>query len=256
MARFEINRVICNGCGFCIGSCSRHAIELKGDVYVISPTLCRNCGDCMQSCPVGAISIVGTGVTPSDKEMLERLQKENRMLHERLRVISLSTRAMLENIPLAVLIADNLGRISIINKAFIDFLDYETREGSLLTGSGIDRLFGEDVVSHFNEVIHTGEPFNDLYVCFDTICFHGSIVPLVKGEMAMIMLRNLHDNTALKEEITTRIESVIDQSMAMIQKIGYLLGEEASKSTKTLNSIIRYIDGIESPEESEKRGNN
>lgn len=39
-----------------------------------------------------------------------------------------------------------------------------------------------------------------------------------------------------------RIENVIDQNMAMVQKIGYLLGEEMSQSTEKLNSLIRHIE--------------
>lgn len=201
----------------------------------INKSLCDGCGECVKSCPKGALSLVGISAA-------ERLLQENRALSEQLRLWTQTARAVLENLPLAVLVADKNGRISIINRPFVECLDYETRESGTLTGTEIEQLFDDGVVTRFYDTLHTGRPYNDLVIASGTGRRYGSVTPLVGGDSAMITLRDPYSGTALREDIIMRIESVIDQNMAMVQKIGYLLGEEMSQSTEKLNSIIRYME--------------
>ncbi|MDE6483534.1 MAG: 4Fe-4S binding protein [Rikenellaceae bacterium] len=200
----------------------------------INKSLCDGCGACVESCRKRALSL-------TDTPAAERLLQENRALSEQLRIWTQTARAVLENLPLAVLVADKEGRISVINRPFIDCLDYETQESGPLTGSRIEQIFDDEVVTRFYDTLHTGKPFDDLIVTSGTGRRHGSVIPLVGGDSAMITLREPYGG-ALRDDIALRIESVIDQNMAMVQKIGYLLGEEMSQSTEKLNSIIRQIE--------------
>ncbi len=42
-----------------------------------------------------------------------------------------------------------------------------------------------------------------------------------------------------KEEVIKRITEAVDINLAMVQKIGFLLGEGASETEQMLNSIIK-----------------
>jgi len=41
-----------------------------------------------------------------------------------------------------------------------------------------------------------------------------------------------------KEQVMRRVTEVIDENLRMVQEIGFLLGEGASKTERMLNSII------------------
>lgn len=65
LARYEIDKTICIGCGNCARNCPVHAIVKTDEhaknpklfIYRINPTECIRCGSCEPKCPVKAISI-------------------------------------------------------------------------------------------------------------------------------------------------------------------------------------------------------
>ena len=52
------------------------------------------------------------------------------------------------------------------------------------------------------------------------------------------VVRDLHVPVVQREEVIHRVNEVIDKNLAMIQKIGFLLGEGATETERMLNSII------------------
>jgi hypothetical protein len=45
-----------------------------------------------------------------------------------------------------------------------------------------------------------------------------------------------------KAEVIKRVSEVIDKNLAMVQQIGFLLGEGASDIEKMLNSVISFYE--------------
>jgi NADPH-dependent glutamate synthase beta subunit-like oxidoreductase len=61
IAKIEVNRDLCSGCGVCVLLCSYDAIKLEksGDVSaaVIDDRRCKRCGVCVAACPSAAINL-------------------------------------------------------------------------------------------------------------------------------------------------------------------------------------------------------
>jgi NAD-dependent dihydropyrimidine dehydrogenase PreA subunit len=52
---YQVDPVICNGCGGCIYWCETGALYMEGGKAVIDPELCNGCGICADHCPRNAI---------------------------------------------------------------------------------------------------------------------------------------------------------------------------------------------------------
>ncbi len=52
---YQVDPVICNGCGACIHWCDEGALSMSGGNAVIDPELCNGCGICADHCPRDAI---------------------------------------------------------------------------------------------------------------------------------------------------------------------------------------------------------
>ena len=52
---FQVDPVLCNGCGACIHWCKEGALYMSGGDAVIDPELCNGCGICAGYCPRDAI---------------------------------------------------------------------------------------------------------------------------------------------------------------------------------------------------------
>lgn len=255
MRLFFIDKTKCDGCSVCLKACGNAALALKDRRVVIDYKKCNNCGDCFKICPKNCIKFDFQHITNEENSAqrrekalalsLEKVRAENKLLAEQQRLMFSQMRTIVERMPLAILVADSKGQVVVANESFIKLLDYETRQVAenvpTLAGAHISSIFYADVTALVFDSLHTGTDFMDIVIKLSNHSLNASIFSVSKSDMVMVMLRNIYDNSILKEEVTSRIESVIDQNMAMIQKIGFLMGEETSKTTKTLNSIIKDI---------------
>lgn len=51
-----INKGLCKGCGKCINTCPKGAINLVNNIAVIDYSKCKKCRLCVRECPMNAIS--------------------------------------------------------------------------------------------------------------------------------------------------------------------------------------------------------
>ena len=58
MAKANIDKSVCVGCGACVGMCPVSAISLDANnKAVVDESKCIECGACVGGCPVSAIKI-------------------------------------------------------------------------------------------------------------------------------------------------------------------------------------------------------
>ena len=75
-------------------------------------------------------------------------------------------------------------------------------------------------------------------VPYNNSIFHVSVFTIKENEVVGGILRDLTEPEVRKDEITRRARQVIRENLETVQQIAFLLGESASKTEKTLNSII------------------
>jgi len=66
-----------------------------------------------------------------------------------------------------------------------------------------------------------------------------SIFSIHKNKIVGAVLRDLYAPEIRDEEVINRLNEVIDKNLQMVQKIGFLLGEEAAATEQMLHSIIQ-----------------
>jgi len=66
-----------------------------------------------------------------------------------------------------------------------------------------------------------------------------TVFPIKSRRVAGAIVRDMFLPEVQQEEVINRMTEVIDENLSMVQQIGFLLGEGASKTEKMLNSIIQ-----------------
>jgi heterodisulfide reductase subunit A len=74
IAKIEVNRELCSGCGVCVLLCSYDAIKLDKSrdvaVAVIDDRRCKRCGVCVAACPSASIDLENC----VDKEIMAEIE--------------------------------------------------------------------------------------------------------------------------------------------------------------------------------------
>jgi hypothetical protein len=67
---------------------------------------------------------------------------------------------------------------------------------------------------------------------------HVSVVSIQKSRIVCGIIRDLQSVDVRDDELIKRTRKVIRENLATVQKVAYLLGENASRNEAMLNSII------------------
>lgn len=147
---------------------------------------------------------------------------------------------LVEKMPSGVVIVDESLRIIECNFNFARLagqdaeLIYEAQPG--LTGAWLEKIIP---FSHrFKQVLETGEDFLEKSINCRGSIFHCSIFSIEKHHVVGGIIQDITRPSVKKEEIINKARKVIQESLTTVQKIAYLLGENASETEITLNSII------------------
>lgn len=253
---FTVNDELCANCNSCERVCPVNAIEHSGKCSVIDYSKCIACGVCFKVCPHGAIEIdipadeinqlFSEREKYHDNELVvNSLAEENRVLKENLFKTTDRFKNIINILPYGILVIDHDKKISYSNNVFVSLLDHKSRliaeELPSLVGVDVSSVLPEDISSLLISSLYSGENTLNQNVELGKNKLVFSAYSIKKSHFVVAIFRDLYNDQIIKEEITSRIQEVIDKNMAMIQNIGFLMGEETSKTTKTLNSIITSL---------------
>jgi len=146
---------------------------------------------------------------------------------------------LLKKIPYGVVIVDENLKIIDSNTKFTDILGGEVKALYELNNTLEKADLRKMVFFHkmFTSVLQTGEEMIEHTIHANGMSLHVSVVTIQPGKIVCGIIQNMHEPEVRNEMIKNSVKEVIHQNMAVVQKIAYLLGENASYTESMLNFI-------------------
>lgn len=173
------------------------------------------------------------------KAQLKQLSDEYSLVNDKLE----TSREIMNQIPSGVVIVDEKLKVTSSNRSFVELLGDEIREIDEiipgLRGADLKTLVPVQFYKLFQNVLTTGENIISRDVQMEGALLNVSVFSIKKNKVVGGIVRDMFSPEVRNEQIIQRITEVIDQNLGMVQQIGFLLGEGASKTEAMLNSIIQ-----------------
>lgn len=145
--------------------------------------------------------------------------------------------ALIQKMPSAVVIVDQELKVIETNDSFLKLVVRDGQaEPPAIEGAALSSLV--PFHSLFASVLRTGEDIVDRDLRFRDTILHISIFTIEKHLVVGGIIQDITRPAVQKEQVIKRAQEVIQKNLATVQKIAYLLGENAAESEITLNSII------------------
>ncbi|MEE4197952.1 MAG: [Fe-Fe] hydrogenase large subunit C-terminal domain-containing protein [Bacteroidales bacterium] len=227
----------CRACGY--NNCRDFAIAVSKGLAKIDMCLTfslRNRQDYINALKSSNEKLAQTQKALKESEQNARKEKES--AQEASDIIH----SMLQKLPTGVVLIDQHLKIIQSNNSFIDLLGEEAEAINEiipgLVGADLKTLLPFNIYNLFNHVFTTGESILNRDIHLDERLLNLSIFTIRKNKIVGAVFRDMYAPEVRKEEVIKRVTEVIDKNLAMVQKIGFLLGEGASETEQMLNSII------------------
>ena len=150
----------------------------------------------------------------------------------------------IQKMPTGVVMVDDKLKILTSNENFINLLGNEAREINEiipgLVGADVRTLVPQAFSNLLTYVITNDEDVNGRDIPYGDGVLNVYLFSLRKNKVAGAIVRDMFSPEVLMEEVIKRVTDAIDENLQMVQQIGFLLGEGASKTERMLNSIIEY----------------
>ncbi|MBI9034102.1 MAG: 4Fe-4S binding protein [Bacteroidales bacterium] len=173
------------------------------------------------------------------KDSEQQIRKEHAVAVEALS----TSKSMMEELRGGVVLIDEHLKIISSNKGFIRILGDEAKEINEiipgLVGADLKTLIPYQFYNMFSYVLSKSIKVENKDVQLGDNLLNVSIFPIKKNKIVGAIIRDMYEPEIQREEVMNRVTDVIDQNLAMVQQIGFLLGEGASQTEKMLNSIIK-----------------
>jgi len=176
------------------------------------------------------------------QEALRESEKKARVEQDAAHEASETITTMLKKLPSAVVIIDKKMKILQSNQSFIDLLGDDALEINEiipgLIGADLKSLIPYNIHNLFSYVLQNNTDILNRDIHYKENLLNLSVFTIKPNSIVGAVIRDMYAPEVQKEEVLKRITDVIDKNLAMVQKIGFLLGEGASETEQMLNSII------------------
>ncbi len=158
---------------------------------------------------------------------------------------------LLKKIPYGVVVVDDTLRIIDANNIFTEIIGKGFPEILTSVGSieGSDLKKAVSFHRLFNSVLHSGEEMVERRIKENGLLLNVSVITIQPHKIVCGIIRDLQDPEVQKEHILKTSRQVIHQNMEVVQKIAFLLGENAAYTESMLNSIVESVDNENETEE-------
>lgn len=182
-----------------------------------------------------------SGIISSIIDVTERKKAQNKLAQAEEEKMIAST--MLQKIRSGIVIVDEELKIIESNIGFARMFGeeneelFETIPG--LHGAELDMLVPEIIVAMFKSIIESGESRLERDIKFQNKLFSVSVMTIHRNKIVGAIIRDLSAPMLERAEIIERAHQVNRKNMKTVQKIAFLLGENAAQTEELLNSIIQ-----------------
>ena len=189
--------------------------------------------------------IVGIVGSINDITDLKMTEKRLAKAQESMEVSS----QMIHKISAGIVMMDREFKVVDSNESFARLMGeeieelYDTIPG--LKGADVSGLVPEVVYKMMQGVLNSGEEKSERDLRFANKLLHVSVVTLYKNRVVGAVFRDMSAPMLVQDEIINRARRINKQNIETVQKVAFLLGENAAETEELLNSIIqtyRYGD--------------
>ncbi|WP_167605338.1 PAS domain-containing protein [Maribellus sediminis] len=189
--------------------------------------------------------IVGIVGSINDITDLKMTEKRLAKAQESMEVSS----QMIHKISAGIVMMDREFKVVDSNESFARLMGeeieelYDTIPG--LKGADVSGLVPEVVYKMMQGVLNSGEEKTERDLRFANKLLHVSVVTLYKNRVVGAVFRDMSAPMLVQDEIINRARRINKQNIETVQKVAFLLGENAAETEELLNSIIqtyRYGD--------------
>ena len=148
--------------------------------------------------------------------------------------------ALIRTMPSGIVIVDETLRIVECNARFAAIMGreieelFEAKPG--LEGASLEKILPFHKL--FANVLEIGEDIQDRDIRYNNAILHVSIFSVEKHHFVGAILADVTTPSVRKDQVIRKARQVIQKNLATVQKIAYLLGENAAETEVMLDSII------------------
>lgn len=181
------------------------------------------------------------GIVGSIFDITERKQAEQKL--ERARESMIISSHMLHKIRAGIIIINTDFKVIDSNESFAELMGeeiqelYETIPG--LRGADIKELVPDVIFKMVSSIMVSGENNLERDVKYQNKLLHVSVVTIYKQRVVGAVIRDMSAPMLVRDEIINRAQRVNKQNIETVQKIAFLMGENAAQTEELLNSIIQ-----------------